>query len=344
MHLFLADAGTEEFLLAELGRVAPATRHELAAEGWVRSALPLDPAAPPVLAFARQTLIDTAEHEASSIQAWSRLTGDAAAAALPETGPWRLHIAPRYGEGRAGTRRAALISEAVAEHLARKRRRLLRALESGNAPFAAETSLVQLVLSSPDRGWLSVAAAPLPRAFRRVISPFLLGDVHVPRDPAPPSRAYAKLIEAEERLGQRIAAGETCVDLGAAPGSWTHVALARGARVIAVDRSELRDDLMASPRLEFRRGDAFRFEPEGPVDWLLCDVIAQPERSIALVLDWVRRRLARRFVVTIKFTGHDRYAELDALAQLLPGECEELFLTRLQANKNEVTVFGVVRA
>lgn len=343
-HLFLADPGTEEFLLAEIGRIAPGARHERAGDGLVTSGIPLDPAAPPVIAFARQTLVDAAAGEAPSIQAWSRLVADTAAAALPEAGSWRLHVAPRYGEGRAGTRRAALIAGAIAEHLSKRRRRLLRALEPGSAPFTPETSLVQLVLSSPDQGWLSVAAAPLPYALRRIISPFPLGEVRVPRDPAPPSRAYAKLIEAEERLGRRIAAGETCVDLGAAPGSWSHVALARGARVIAVDRSGLRDDLMASPRLEFRRGDAFRFEPESPVDWLLCDVIAAPERSIALLIDWVRRRLARRFVVTIKFTGQERYAELDELARILPAECAELYITKLSANKNEVTAFGEVRA
>lgn len=77
----------------------------------------------------------------------------------------------------------------------------------------------------------------------------------------------------------------------------------RGARVIAVDRSPLRDDLMRSPRVTFHQGDAFRFVPEAPVDWLLCDVIAAPERSIGLVLEWVRERRCRYFVVTIKFKG-----------------------------------------
>jgi 23S rRNA C2498 (ribose-2'-O)-methylase RlmM len=51
-------------------------------------------------------------------------------------------------------------------------------------------------------------------------------------DKATPSRAYAKLVEAKLRLGRAIRAGETCVDLGASPGSWTYVAVTRGARVI----------------------------------------------------------------------------------------------------------------
>jgi 23S rRNA (cytidine2498-2'-O)-methyltransferase len=201
---------------------------------------------------------------------------------------------------------------------------------------------VQLLLTAPDRGLLSVAPAPMPFQFRRVVSPFPKGEIPVASDKAPPSRAFAKLLEAEQRLGCRIAPGETCVDLGASPGSWTYVALQRGARVMAVDRAPLRADLMRHPRLVFRKGDAFAFEPNAPVDWLLCDVIAAPERSVDLVIEWARHRRARRFVVTVKFKGHGEYAVLDRLKHALPPLCDEFFLTRLCANKNEACAFGVV--
>ena len=42
---------------------------------------------------------------------------------------------------------------------------------------------------------------------------------------------------------------------------------------------------MRSPQVQFRPGDAFRFQPPRPVDWLLCDVIAAPERTAALLLE-----------------------------------------------------------
>ena len=100
---------------------------------------------------------------------------------------------------------------------------------------------------------------------------------------------------------------------------------------------------MRNPRLKFHQVDAFKFRPAAPVDWLLCDVIAAPQRSIDLVLEWVRERRTKRFVVTIKFKGHDEYAVLDSLKQDLPPLCEELYLSRLCANKNEVCVFGEVR-
>jgi 23S rRNA (cytidine2498-2'-O)-methyltransferase len=226
----------------------------------------------------------------------------------------------------------------------RKRRGLLRAWQEQLAPFTPETSLVQLVLVSPERGFLSIAPAPGPFHFRRVVSPIPMGDIPIAIDKAAPSRAFTKLVEAEQRLGRRIAPGESCVDLGASPGSWSYVALQRGAKVVAVDRAPLRADLMRNARLTFRQGDAFTFRPEAPVDWLLCDVIATPERSIELLLRWLREGWARRFVVTIKFKGQEDYARLDDLKHALAAQRGEFFLTRLCANKNEACAFGMVRA
>jgi 23S rRNA (cytidine2498-2'-O)-methyltransferase len=62
-----------------------------------------------------------------------------------------------------------------------------------------------------------------------------------------------------------------------------------------------------------------------------------------LLLHWVRERLAKRFVVTIKFKGHEQYGILERVKHVLPPLCEEFFLTRLCANKNEVCAFGRAR-
>jgi 23S rRNA (cytidine2498-2'-O)-methyltransferase len=142
------------------------------------------------------------------------------------------------------------------------------------------------------------------------------------------------------RLGRQIAAGETVVDLGASPGSWSYVALHRGAHVTAIDRSELREDLMRNSRLRFETADAFKYKPAQTVDWLICDVIAAPQRSIDLLLEWLRERRMRNFIVTIKFKGDDEYHLLSQLKQLAPPLCSDFRLTRLHANKNEVCAFG----
>jgi len=294
----------------------------------------------PRLAFARQFLPDAQDREAASVRAWAGHLLASILPVLPDEQPWSLHVLPHYGRGTAGRHRCRLIRQAVLEELKRQRRHLLRRLRAEAAPFGPQDALVQLVLSGPETGWISVAAAPKPQRCRHHLSAHPGGVVPVPEDKTPPARAYAKLLEAEQRLGRAIAAGEHCVDLGASPGSWSHVALARGARVTAVDRAPLRDDLMRHPLLHFQRGDAFRFQPEAAVDWLLCDVIAAPERSQGLLLEWLSAGLCRRFVLTLKFKGDEGYAGLDAFQRELLQLTTDYRLMRLDNNRNEVCVFG----
>ncbi len=70
------------------------------------------------------------------------------------------------------------------------------------------------------------------------------------------SRAAFKLIEIDDRL-QLFRPGQTVVDLGAAPGGWTQVALERtaaaesGGRIVALDRQEMD----AIPGAEILLGD-----------------------------------------------------------------------------------------
>ena len=240
----------------------------------------------------------------------------------------------------AGRHRCDLVRAALVELLEKKRRHLLRRLRVDPAPFLAEDSLVQLLLTSPETGFLSIAAAPLSFEQRHLLSPFPKGEVAIATDKAAPSRAFAKLVEAEARLGHAIKAGDTCVDLGASPGSWTYVAANRGARAIAVDRSPLREDVMCHPRVHFQSGDAFGFRPAQPVDWLLCDVIAPPERTAELLLKWLRQGWCRNFVVTLKMKDAPDADLLPNLKRELPPLTRELFLTRLCANKKEMCVFG----
>jgi len=324
----------------------------------------------PHLAFARQALPYARQVQAASIKSWAALLADAVVGVLPDHQPWALHAFPfaastsssRMGarqwhtRARDGSRpakveprpaasvaqpRCDLIIEATHELLGKRRRHLLRALRPAPKPFGPHEALVQLLLTSPSDGYVSVAQAPLPYAARHLVSSFPGGEVAPPLDREAPSRAYLKLLEAEARLGAFISARQTCVDLGASPGGWTYVAAARGARVVAVDRSELREDLMRHRGVRFERGDAFRYEPEAPVDWLICDVIASAERSADLLLRWLARGWCRRFVVTIKLADGDAEGVLAKLKRELPQYAPTCFLLRLCHNKKEITAFGV---
>ena len=338
MHVFLPVADAAPFLADELHRSGLEARVN-EATGWVQTdSLPTLP----YLAFARQALPEATEVKDASINGWADQVITRIAGILPDAQPWRLHLWPAYGEGRAGLHRCDLILAALNERLKKRRRALLRSLEPmTEAPFAPDTSLVQVVLTGPDAGYISVSMAPQPHDLRAILSPFIGGDIPHAEDKAAPSRAFAKVIEAELRLGQQIERGQSCVDLGASPGSWSYVAIQRGAHVTAIDRSPLRDDLMRNPRLTFLQADAFKFRPEKPVDWLICDIIAAPQRSIDLLLEWLRERQMRRFIVTLKFKGTDEYHLMDQLKEQAPALCQDFRLSRLCANKNEVTAFGI---
>ncbi len=151
----------------------------------------------------------------------------------------------------------------------------------------------------------------------------------------PPSRAYLKLWEALTRLGVWPGPGSTCLDLGASPGGWTWVLARLGAHVTAIDRSPLDPSITALPGVAQRIDDAFALPPM-PVDWLVCDVIAYPARTLALIEAWLPH--ARHLVCTLKFQGETDHAAADAAARL-PG----VRVVHLSHNKHELTVLKTVR-
>jgi 23S rRNA (cytidine2498-2'-O)-methyltransferase len=340
MHLLVSAPGESEFLMAEIRRRWPESQLASLLPDvviWKRAPDPAPSCMP--LVFCRQLLPDCVFVGAETISAWcDRIFGDFVGR-LPELGPWRLHVFSAYGLGTAGDRRCRLIHEAVREHLRRLDRQGSRGLEDSDRPWTDHTSLIQVLLTSPNKGFVSVAMAPWLSEHAHWTVPFPRGETPVAVDKLAPSRAFAKLLEAERRLGREIRSGETCVDLGAAPGSWSYVAVQRGAQVLAVDRSPLREDLMRHHLVRFQAADAFSFKPAAKVDWLLCDVIAMPHRSAALLMDWLKAGWMRQFVVTLKFKGVE-YDELERLKDALPRLCKDFRLVRLCANRNEACAMG----
>lgn len=282
-------------------------------------------------AYASQVLPDAEALSAESINALARAVFEHAVKL--DDAPWRLHIVTPPAEPPVvSPRRAVLVAEALDELLKKKQRRLLRTRVGNDVPRSGET-VVQVLLTSADGGFISVS-----RDAR--VSPFPLGIPELAEDDRPPSRAYLKLLEMEAHLGERIAAGESCVDLGGSPGGWTFIALDRGASCISVDRSPLREDIMANPAFTFVKGDAFTYVPPKPVDWLLCDVIATPDRSLAMLTSWIDKKLCGRFCVTLKFKGEVDVAILDEARRALDARPVRYRMRRLVVNKNEVSIFG----
>jgi 23S rRNA C2498 (ribose-2'-O)-methylase RlmM len=256
-------------------------------------------------------------------------------------GPFAVHAVAHAEPPPGLASRAALVARETLALLAARRRRAHRRqrLLADDTAFDDTWLLVQVVALGRTRALVSAAAPrPLPTGGLDLL-PWPAGDAPVVLDRGPPSRAYQKLEEAFAWMGAAPRAGETCVDLGAAPGGWTATLLKRGARVVAVDRAPVAPALARHPHVAMVIGNAFNYLPSTPVDWLVCDVVCEPPRSLALVDRWLSQGLCRNLVVTVKFKGRAGYRvlqELPALfARLTPAFAR---VKQLGHNKNEVTV------
>ena len=163
-------------------------------------------------------------------------------------------------------------------------------------------------------------------------SPFVNGECLFLEDHFnPPSRAYLKMWEACTRLGAWPKPGDMCLDLGASPGGWTWAIADLGATVTAIDKADLHPRVAAMPGVTLRRESAFALQPE-KIDWLFSDIIAYPERLLALVKAWIAAAAPGRIVCTIKFQGATDHEAADAFAAIEGGR-----LMHLYHNKHELT-------
>lgn len=150
----------------------------------------------------------------------------------------------------------------------------------------------------------------------------------------PPSRAYLKFWEALTLLQAHPVPGDLCYDLGAAPGGWTWAIAKLGARVVTIDKAPLAENVAAMLGVKQRAESAFALDPrrEPRVDWLVCDVIAYPARTLALVRRWLDSSRAARIVATVKFQGATDHDTAEAFAAIQGGK-----LLHLAHNKHELT-------
>jgi 23S rRNA (cytidine2498-2'-O)-methyltransferase len=289
---YLAAEGFEDTLAEELAR------HGVTISDW-HGRLALSPDKPVPAAWALDIWTDPREFEAPTVKS----AADALRAMQRNWGAY----------GAAHHRRMALIQERLPPVRARP------LVFPASAPVS---HLGAWTLLTPDR----LLASPIKS------SPFVNGECHFIEDHiGPPSRAYLKLWEALVRFGQCPTAGETCLDLGAAPGGWTWVLASLGADVTAVDKAPLDPAVAAMPGVIERLDSAFGMAPEN-VDWLFSDVVAYPDRLLALVRRWIDAGAARYIVCTIKFQGPTDHDAAAAFASIPGGRVMHLF-----HNKHELT-------
>ncbi len=149
----------------------------------------------------------------------------------------------------------------------------------------------------------------------------------------PPNRAYLKLWEALCILNHYPKSAETCIDLGASPGGWTWVLAQNGAKVIAVDKSELAPNIARLSTVTYLQDSAFALDPTQftKLDWLVCDVICYPERSLKLIQAWLEAGV-QHLICTIKLQGEEDWDTIHALKAIPRAQ-----LIHLYQNKHELT-------
>ena len=155
----------------------------------------------------------------------------------------------------------------------------------------------------------------------------------------PPSRAYLKIQEslsvADSIFGCGLpSASSRCFEAGACPGGWTYVLVNLGAKVFAVDRSELVPSLMKNPLVEFLAHDAFTLKPEslGEFDWVFSDVICYPERLLEWIKMWLESGKTKKMICTIKMQGK---ADWNLISKF--EEIPDSKVVHLNYNKHELT-------
>jgi 23S rRNA (cytidine2498-2'-O)-methyltransferase len=289
---YLAPEGFEAVLAEELARRGAAV------DAW-HGRLALSPEPPVHTAWALDTWTDPRVTETPSVK-----TAADALRALQRN--WGAYAAGHH-------RRMALIEDRLPP---------VKAAPLVFPASAPASHLGAWTLLAPDR----LLASPVKS------SPFINGEcLFVENHVGPPSRAYLKLWEALVRFGRWPGADEQCLDLGASPGGWTWVLAKLGAAVTAVDKAPLDPRVAAMPEVTQRVDSAFAMAPE-PVDWLFSDVIAYPDRLLALVQRWIEADAARHIVCTIKFQGPTDHDSAEAFAAIPGGQMVHLF-----HNKHELT-------
>lgn len=202
--------------------------------------------------------------------------------------------------------------------------------------------------------FLSTTAAYVGIAPVANSSPHLMGIPRLRFPSSAPSRSTLKLEEAlhsflspDERL-EALQPGMRAVDLGAAPGGWTWQLVKRGMQVIAVDNGAMAPSLLDSGLVDHRREDGFRFRPEEPVDWMVCDIVEQPSRIAELAALWLAEGWCTASVFNLKLPMKKRYQEVEHCLDILRNRLDQtgrhyhLTCKQLYHDREEVTVFAVV--
>jgi 23S rRNA C2498 (ribose-2'-O)-methylase RlmM len=297
------------------------------------------------LIFERQRLPAARRLDLANLDALAGKIAESELTALNPGTPWTVHAFaanPNAPKSLAGW--AARLEERLRQTLAATAPSLLNALRPPADVTAAGKGVVLQLCAVPQALWVGLSP-------REALSSPHPGGVHVaPSDPLAPSRSFMKVEEALELMPSPPRPRERVVDLGAAPGGWSHAFLKRGCRVLAVDNGPMKiRSLDALPgELTHVRANGMTFRPPPawlPADWLLADMLIPPGQCLGLLKRWLSAGWARRFIVNIKLPQRDPLVALRPIETFLTNQPGVGFVLRqLYHDRREVTVLGEAKA
>jgi len=140
---------------------------------------------------------------------------------------------------------------------------------------------------------------------------------------AAPSRSTLKLEEAikwfltPQQQSDLFHLGKTAVDLGSAPGGWTWQLVQRQCLVTAIDNGPMQVELMKTGMVEHLKTDAFTYEPDKKVDWLVCDMAERPLHVSRLISRWLTKRQCTNTIFNLKLPMKKRLIVVHECIDLL---------------------------
>ena len=179
-------------------------------------------------------------------------------------------------------------------------------------------------------------------------APWPLGIPRLKLLPEAPSRSALKLEEAlmtlldadeRERL---VKAGMKAADLGAAPGGWTWVLTRQHMKVSSIDNGPLRQHVLDTGLVEHLRADGFHWQPEQPLDWMVCDMVEQPRKVAERMATWLREGWCKHAIFNLKLPMKKRWDETALCLELFAQQAGKPLLIRakqLYHDREEITVF-----
>ena len=130
-------------------------------------------------------------------------------------------------------------------------------------------------------------------------------------------------------------------NLGAAPGGWTYQLVKHGIFTYAVDNGPMEESLVSTGLVDHHQEDAYKFQPRGHVDILVCDMVDKPSLVVKLMKHWLGEGLCDMAVFNLKLPMKKRHQEVQScLDELRKIAGLELRAKQLYHDREEITVWA----